>query len=245
MKVCRNGDCELSYHHVKKKIKYDISSEDEKYSISVYDFFIKVDLNYDTYQSILEELIRKSKTHHVKDRFEKKETYEYFKKILYTLSIYNFQYKTQIQSLFLYLILDKTIANSIKKYKPTKIKNDECLNTYNYSQHFESSPKDFAKMIEIVFEDDNLVEKIKKAHDSYDKDRNITKHYGEIFEAIQDRKFQIYKIVDMNVTKIIKLSEAKKLSPIYKKYLSLKKRLAIVDSLEECREKKSPVEPVE
>lgn len=245
MKIYELDDNKLKFRHVKKKIKYDISSEGEKYSISVYDFFIKVDLNYDTYQSILEELIQKYTIHHVKDRFEKKETHEYFKKILYTLSIYNFQYKTQIKSLFLYLISDKTIANSIKKYKPTKIKNDECLNTYNYSQHFESNPKDFTKMIEIVFEDDNLDEKIQKAYDSYKKDKNIDKNYREIFNAIQDRKFQIYQILNINVTKIIRLSEAKKLDLIYKKYLSLQKRLDIVDSIEECRKEKKPVKPVE
>ncbi len=146
------------------------------------------------------------------------------------MSIYNFQYKNQIEYLFLYLISDKTIASSIKKYKPA-VGIDECLNTYNDHQSLKDRPKDFAKMIEIVFEGNSHKSKIENIHKLYEKEKNFQKNYGKIFEDISKRKLQIYQIVDSDKNKIITLKKAKRLDPIDKRRLSLDDRLAIVDNI--------------
>lgn len=220
----------FKHRHTKKSVQVKNFSGEEKYYVTIGDFFHEVDLDYEVYESILKELIQKSHITHVKNRFERKETYEYFKKILYTLSIYNFQYKNQIEYLFLYLISDKTIASSIKKYKPA-VGIDECLNTYNDHQSLKDRPKDFAKMIEIVFEGNSHKSKIENIHKLYEKEKNFQKNYGKIFEDISKRKLQIYQIVDSDKNKIITLKKAKRLDPIDKRRLSLDDRLAIVDNI--------------
>lgn len=207
----------FKHRHAKKSVEVGKFSGEEKYYVEFGDFFYEVGLNFETYKKIVKEMIQKCHITHVKNRFEKKESYEYFKKILYTLSIYNFQYNSQIKYLFLYLISDKTIANSIKKYKPT-VEENEYLNIYNHHQNLENRPMDFAKKIEIVFEGAGVKEStdIDEAHKLYIIYKNV-ENYKQIFEDISNRKFKIYQILDSGENKIITLEEAQQLDVVYKK----------------------------
>ncbi|WP_263831695.1 hypothetical protein [Sulfurospirillum oryzae] len=221
--------------HMKKNILYDMSPEQKKYSIKVDEFFYEVGLDYELYKSILKELIqKKNDIRHVKGRFEKTETYEYFKKILFTLSIYNFQYKGQIDSLFLYQFSDKTIASTISKYKLKQKSSDENFNMHMsdniYSRFFATHPYDFSKMIEIAFEGNCIKKRIEKDVNEYVNNGYNQKDFNAMVEKnILNRRFQIYHIKDIKEVKIIVLKKAIKLDLIYKKGLSLEKRLSIAN----------------